>query len=59
MLIDKQSGNVEPYWFPYSAKKFKLIARVIDIAFSGGLLRVPRAGLLKLKLDALNRRKQL
>jgi acyl-CoA reductase-like NAD-dependent aldehyde dehydrogenase len=59
MLIDKQSGNVEPYWFPYSKEKFGLIAKVIDIAFSGGLLSIARTGLLKLKLDALNRRKRL
>jgi acyl-CoA reductase-like NAD-dependent aldehyde dehydrogenase len=58
VIIDRQSGRLEAYWFPYSPKKFKLMCTVIDNIFNlpAGLLKTMIAAL---KLELLSRRERL
>ena len=59
IMIDRDSGRLEGYWYPYSKKKFALSMQVFDAAFSGGLGGMLKTAWLGLKLELLTRRDRL
>lgn len=50
LLIDRDSRLLEPYWYPYSPEKYRLIGRVMDALFSDGSPSLLRAVGRALKL---------
>lgn len=48
VLIDKQKGDPEMYWYPYSPQKFRLLSQLLDALYGScpcGLLKVGAIGL--------------
>ena len=56
ILVDRNSGRCEPYWYPYSKKKYGLLLDAVDGVFRGGLGNLIKAGLTMLKLERLSRK---
>lgn len=59
ILVDRNSGRLEPYWYPYSPEKLGLLTRIMDALFGGGLLAIPKTLLATLKLELLNRKRRI
>ena len=53
VLIDRQSGNPEMYWYPYSEKKYRLFGELLGALYgtcSTGLLKAAVVGLRLLRM---------
>ena len=59
IMMEKDSGRLEPYWYPYSKKKFGLFMQLFDAAFAGGLGGLLKTAWLGLKLELLTRKDRL
>ena len=59
VLIDRMSGRLEPYWYPYSGTKLELLIRMLTTLYTGGPLAFLRILGPFLKLERLNRRNRL
>ncbi|MBP8129453.1 MAG: aldehyde dehydrogenase family protein [Candidatus Hydrogenedentes bacterium] len=59
ILLDRNSGRLEPYWYPYSREKLALLSRIIEGVVRGGPTGVLKTLLTAAKLALLNRRKRL
>ncbi len=59
ILIDRNSGMLEPYWYPYSPQKHALLRATFAAVASEGPLRVLKTVAAALKLVALSRKDRL
>ena len=59
VMIDRDSGRLEPYWYPYSKKKFGLFSDLLDAMYSGRLGGLLKTLWIGLKLELLTRRDRL
>jgi acyl-CoA reductase-like NAD-dependent aldehyde dehydrogenase len=59
VIIDKDSGRLEPYWYPYSKKKFGLFMKLLDAVFAGGLGGLLGTAWIGLRLELLTRKDRL
>jgi len=59
VIIDRDSGRLEPYWYPYSKKKLGLFTRLLDAMYSGGLGGLLKTAWIGLRLELLTRRDRL
>jgi acyl-CoA reductase-like NAD-dependent aldehyde dehydrogenase len=59
VMIDKQSGNPEMYWFPYSKKKYAMIGKLTDGLFGGGLAKFISGVVMGLKLESMAKKERL
>lgn len=59
ILLDRNSGRLEPYWYPYSREKLTLLSRILENVMQGGPIGVLKTLVTALKLELLNRRKRL
>lgn len=51
VVIDKDSDTLEPNWFPYTAAKYRLFARMMEAWFSEGPTRLARFGIAGPRLE--------
>ncbi len=59
ILIDRNSGMLEVYWFPYSKEKYALLQTMLDTVFRGGLMAMIKTMVTALKLVLLSRKERL
>jgi hypothetical protein len=59
IMIDRDSDGLEPYWYPYSKRKFTLFMKVFDANFSPGLGGLLKTVWLGIRLKLLSRRDRL
>ena len=59
VMIDKQSGKTEMYWFPYSKKKYAMVGKLTDGLFGGGLVKFISGVVTGLKLESMARKERL
>lgn len=59
VLIDRMSGRIEPYWYPYSKTKLTLLSRILETLYTGGPLAVLKILGPFLKLEGWNKRNRL
>ena len=59
ILIDKDSGNLELNWYPYSEEKYKLFSKLIDTVFGGRPFATMKAAAIGMKLQRLATKKRL
>lgn len=54
ILIDRQWGRLEAYWYPYSRAKFNLFSKVFESVFQRGIIPLLKTAWLGLKLEILS-----
>lgn len=59
VMYDKQNGDLELNWYPYTEEKFNLFAKLLDFAYSGKPLGTLKAILVGLKLKGLAKKQRL
>lgn len=59
ILIDRNSGRLESYWYPYSKEKYGLLQQALDAVFDGGPLARLKLLAPAIKLEMLSRKKRL
>jgi acyl-CoA reductase-like NAD-dependent aldehyde dehydrogenase len=57
VMIDRNSGRYEPIWYPYTRKKYDLVSKLVEHAFSPGLLHRLRMMLIGLRLELLEKKR--
>lgn len=58
VLIDKDSGNIDPNWYPFTKTKYELLSQIIDSLFARkkNWLKFAMAGL---KIDSIGKKEKL
>ena len=59
ILVDRNSGRLEPYWYPYSREKLTLLSRILESVTQGGLAGILKTLAAAIKLEFQNRRERL
>jgi len=59
VVIDKDGAPPDPHWYPYSAKKFGLLVKLIDTLFGEGSLKLARLLPTALKLQGMAKKESL
>ncbi|MBX7255276.1 MAG: aldehyde dehydrogenase family protein [Candidatus Hydrogenedentes bacterium] len=59
ILVDKQSAKLEPNWYPYTKEKYAALSKLIDAAYSGGIMGLIRTAIVGMRLESLARKQRL
>ena len=59
ILVDKQSNKLEPNWYPYTKEKYAALSKLIDAAYSGGIIGLIRTALVGMRLESLAKKQRL
>lgn len=59
VLEDKNSNQLEPYWYPYSIKKYNLFVATMNALFKKGSLKMFKVLLNGIKLEFLSKTNRL
>nr|AUN37016.1 aldehyde dehydrogenase [uncultured bacterium] len=51
IMFDKQSGKQEVIWYPYTAEKYALMSKMIDLLYAGGIVNFVKGVLTGMKLE--------
>lgn len=58
ILIDANSGKIEPNWYPYTQHKYQLFSQLIDALFRSSPWRLLKAAVVGMKLEAAAKRER-
>lgn len=58
ILIDANSGKIEPNWYPYTQRKYQLFSQLIDALFRSSPWRLLKAAIVGMKLEAAAKRER-
>lgn len=58
ILIDKDSGIIEPNWYPYTQTKYNLFAQLIDALFIKSPWKLLKAAVIGMKLEGESKKKR-
>lgn len=58
VLVDKDSSNIDPNWYPFTKTKYSLLSQIIDHLFSKNknLIKFAMVGL---KIDSIGKKEKL
>jgi acyl-CoA reductase-like NAD-dependent aldehyde dehydrogenase len=59
IMVDKQGGNLELNWFPYTKEKYDIFSKLLVALYSGGPFAIVKAALLGMKLEKLSKARRL
>ena len=52
LLIDKQSDIIEPNWYPYTMKKYRLFQQLVDVLFTKSPIKLLKLAFTGMKLES-------
>jgi aldehyde dehydrogenase (NAD+) len=59
IMIDKNSGKQEVNWYPYTAEKYELLNKVVDLIYGGGVVNFVRGLLVGMQLEKAAQKSKL
>ena len=59
VMFDRNSGRYEPIWYPYTAKKYALLSRLVEYSYSSGPWSLLKTVLVGLRLQRMAGKRHL
>lgn len=59
IMFDKQGGKQEVNWFPYTAEKYALLSKMIDLLYAGDIVSFVKGVLTGMKLEKVCQKDKL
>ncbi len=56
VMLEPNTGRFEPIWYPYGSKKYALLSKLVEYAFTPGPLGLLRMVLVGLRLERLGKK---
>ncbi|MBL4585443.1 MAG: aldehyde dehydrogenase family protein, partial [Flavobacteriales bacterium] len=59
ILVDADSSNIDPNWYPFTKGKYKLLSGIVDYLFSDKKRNWIKFAMVGLKIDSIGKKERL